>query len=228
MTAWSETSATDPPLLRWDDQVAGELLWKRIARLLSDRERVLIGIVGPPGAGKSGIAEAVVDTVDRHLPGQVALVPMDGYQMTEAAIERMGLEYSKGAPETFDAFGYLALLQRLRHADGETVYAPEFLRESDDSLAAAIRVNPDVRVVVTKGDYLLLDVPPWSAVRSLLDEAWYIHVDEETRIERLFVRHIRFKDDVATAQTRALGPDQSNAQLVEAGRTRADLIIEHG
>lgn len=227
MTASSETSATAPPMVRWDDDVAEDVLWKRIVRLLDKRERVLIGIVGPPGAGKSTIAQAVVNTVEQHLPEQVALVPMDGYHLAESAIERLGLDDSKGGPETFDVFGYVALLERLRHADGEIVYAPKFRPDIDDSVPAAIPVNPDVRVVVTEGNYLLLDTPPWSMVRPLLDESWYIQVDEATRRERLIVRHIRFKADAATARTRALGPDQRNAELVEAARNRADLIIDY-
>jgi pantothenate kinase len=221
----SQDPVPGPPPVHWGDGAAGRRLWPRIAALLEGRERVLIGIAGAPGAGKSTVAQAVADEAQRHLPGQVALVPMDGYHLAQTTIERRGRAGSKGAPDTFDAPGYLALLERLRRADGETVYAPEFRRELDDPVAAAVEVDPAVRVVVTEGNYLLLDTPPWSAVRPLLDEAWYVEVPETTRLERLIARHVRFKDDPATARRRALGSDQRNAELVEASRARADLVI---
>ncbi|MBM2618276.1 nucleoside/nucleotide kinase family protein [Actinoplanes sp. LDG1-06] len=203
-------------------------LRQRVEDRLLVQDRVLIGLTGPPGAGKSTISELLVSGLDELLPGQVALVPMDGYHLAQSAIERMGLADVKGAPETFDGAGYVALLQRLRLETDTTVYAPEFRREIDDAVAAAVAVPPRVRVIITEGNYLLLDTAPWTQVRTLLDEAWYVELDDGTRIDRLVERHVRFKDDPVTAERRARGSDQRNADLVARSKNRADLVLVHG
>ncbi|WP_307872852.1 nucleoside/nucleotide kinase family protein [Paractinoplanes ovalisporus] len=216
-----------PPTLPWDTTTLHSLRQRVEDRLLV-QDRVLIGLTGPPGAGKSTISELLVSGLDELLPGQVALVPMDGYHLAQSAIERMGLADVKGAPETFDGAGYVALLQRLRLETDTTVYAPEFRREIDDAVAAAVAVPPRVRVIITEGNYLLLDTAPWTQVRTLLDEAWYVELDDGTRIDRLVERHVRFKDDPVTAERRARGSDQRNADLVARSKNRADLVLVHG
>ncbi|MBU2670745.1 nucleoside/nucleotide kinase family protein [Actinoplanes bogorensis] len=221
------TATVGPPALPWDTTTLHALRGRVEERLLT-QNRVLIGLTGPPGAGKSTISELMVTGLDEHLPGQVALVPMDGYHLAQSAIERMGLADVKGAPETFDGAGYVALLQRLRSESDTTIYVPEFRRALDDAVAAAIAVPPRVRVIITEGNYLLLDRAPWNGVREMLDEAWYVELDHGTRIDRLVERHVRFKDDLATAQRRATGSDQRNAELVARSKDRADLVLVHG
>ena len=133
----------------------------------------------------------------------------------------------KGAPDTFDAFGYVALLRRLRAAEpGEVVYAPAFERTMEQPVAGSIAIDPSVPLVVTEGNYLLLPDAPWDRVRPLLDEAWYIEAaDDEVRFERLIERHIAFGKTPEAAGRWARGSDEVNARLIARSRDRADLIV---
>jgi pantothenate kinase len=129
--------------------------------------RRIIGIAGAPGAGKTAYAARLV----AESPVPAVQVPMDGFHLADSALVALGLRDRKGAPETFDAWGYAALLGRVRSAT-ETVWAPGFERGLEQPLAGVIAVPPDVELVVTEGNYLLLDRPEWRAVRAELDEVW--------------------------------------------------------
>jgi len=162
-------------------------------------------------------------------PISAALVPMDGYHLAQRVLNEAGLAEIKGAPETFDAAGYVALLRRLvagHGIAGEVVYAPEFRRDLEEPIAGAVPVGPDVQVVITEGNYLLADQPPWDQVAALLTETWYLDVPEELRVERLVSRHIAFGRTPEVALIRATtGSDGRNAAYVLATRPRADLLL---
>jgi pantothenate kinase len=149
---------------------------------------------------------------------------MDGFHLAHAALTALGLVEVKGAPRTFDVDGYVAALRRLRSAGPGTVWAPEFRREIEDAVGGAVPVGPDVRLVITEGNYLLLD-GPWSPVRELLDEAWFVDVPDDLRRQRLATRHRHYGRTEAQAWERTLGSDEVNARLVLATRGRADLVI---
>jgi pantothenate kinase len=194
-------------------------------RALADRApgRVILGIVGPPGAGKSSIAAALATELG---PAAVA-VPMDGFHYSNAVLRALGRAGRKGAPDTFDVDGYLTLLERLRRDDGRTVYAPGFDRQLDEPVAGDLAVPASARIVITEGNYLLLPDPGWSRVRPLLDEAWYVEVDQSLRLERLIARHRHFGKDDAAARAWAAGPDEANARVIAAARSAADLVIRY-
>ncbi|MFI8007517.1 nucleoside/nucleotide kinase family protein [Streptomyces sp. NPDC086010] len=184
--------------------------------------RRILGIAGPPGAGKSTLAAGIVDA----LRGRAVLVPMDGFHLAGAELERLGLAGRKGAPDTFDAGGYAALLARLRNpAEPGPVYAPAFDRALEEPVAGSVRVPPDVPLVVTEGNYLLLDEGPWAAVRGLLDEVWFLDADPGERVSGLVERHVRFGKSRAHAERWVTGSDERNARLVERYRDRADLVV---
>lgn len=192
---------------------------------LADGGRALLGIVGQPGAGKSTLASALLAAAtERGIA--TALVGMDGFHIAHRALTELGLVEVKGAPETFDAAGYVSLLRRLRAAE-PLVWAPEFRREIEDAIQSAVPVARDVRLVITEGNYLLLD-GAWRPVRELLDEAWYIDVPEELRRERLAARHEFYGRTPEQAWERTLGSDERNARTVAATRALADVLVPVG
>ncbi len=184
--------------------------------------RRLIGIAGEPGAGKSLLAAAVVELIGRG----AAVVPLDGFHLSDSELVRQGLRDRKGAPETFDAWGYAALLARLRGRPQHPVYAPGFERVLEQPLAGAVAVPPEVDVVVTEGNYLLLDRPEWRAARAELDEVWCVQVDRGLRLERLVARHEAFGKDPAAARSWVEQVDEPNARLVAAAGRRADVAVD--
>ena len=201
--------------MRFDDLVA------RAERLAVTGRRSLLGICGAPGAGKSTLAARVVDA----LGDRAVLVGMDGFHLAQRELNRLGRAERKGAPDTFDAAGYVDLLDRLRRHGPDTVYAPEFRREIEEPIACAVPVFRETPLVVTEGNYLLLTDNPWDRVRPLLDEAWFLAPAESVRLARLIARHEAFGRTLEQARGRALGSDQANALRVDATSGRADLII---
>ncbi|MBW4715625.1 nucleoside/nucleotide kinase family protein [Saccharothrix obliqua] len=197
-------------------------LVERARVLAGSGERRLLGIAGAPGSGKSTLARRLVDV----LGGDAALVGMDGFHLAQRELARLGIADRKGAPDTFDGPGYADLLVRLRARGPDVVYAPEFRREIEEPVACAVPVPPDVPLVVTEGNYLLLPHGSWRRVRPMLDEAWFLLVDEELRVRRLVDRHVRFGRSPAEARERVLnGTDHHNARLVNATHAGADLVI---
>jgi len=174
----------------------------------------LLGITGAPGAGKTTVAAAL------RLP----VVPMDGFHYADVELVRRGLRDRKGAPETFDAEGYAALLARVRAGESDVV-APMFERDLEQPIAGAIAV-PATGTVVTEGNYLLLDEPRWRAVREQLDAVWHLRVDDAVRRERLVARHVEFGKTPDEARDWVARVDDANAALIEAAAGRADLVIE--
>jgi len=193
----------------------------RAEELARSGERRILGITGAPGAGKSTLAEQL----GAALGPRAVTVPMDGYHLAGRELDRLGLADRKGAPETFDGAGFVALLRRLRERRGEVVYAPEFRRDLEEPIAGAIPVPDDVPLVITEGNYLLLEADPWGAVAPLLDEVWFVDPPEDARLAWLTARHVLHGKDLADAYAWARGPDQANALLVAATRERADVCI---
>jgi len=196
-------------------------LVERATALVDEGERRILGIAGPPGAGKSTLAEALVLALGRR----AVLVPMDGFHLAQSELARLGRSDRKGATDTFDAAGYIALLRRLRDQVDEIVYSPEFRREIEEPVACAIPVLRETPLVVTEGNYLLVQDEPWAAVAGLLDDSWYLDLHDDVRLERLIARHIAFGRDRATAISRSLGSDQRNAAVVAPTRAHAGLVV---
>ena len=196
----------------------------RARALVSGGRRAVLGITGAPAAGKTTLAEELVAA----LGAGVAHVPMDGFHLADAELSRLGLLDRKGAPETFDALGYAALLRRLVEDEDEIVYAPGFERVIEQPIAGAIPIERAARLIITEGNYLLVDTPRWRTVRPLLAEVWYADLDQDSRMDRLIARHIRFGKPAPAAVAWARGIDERNAAVIAATRDRADLLIPPG
>ncbi|HEY9066547.1 MAG TPA: nucleoside/nucleotide kinase family protein [Burkholderiaceae bacterium] len=195
----------------------------RLAELCRSGSRRIVGLVGAPGAGKSTLASALQQALG---DGVCQVVPMDGFHLANIELARLGLSDRKGAPETFDVHGYLALLRRLREQrEDELVYAPAFRREIEEPIAGAIPVFPQTRLVITEGNYLLLNDGPWQQIAALLDEAWYVDIDPAVRMRRLLNRHESYGRSPEAAADWVGSVDEPNARLIEATRGRAQLVF---
>ena len=194
----------------------------RVRALLEGGQRKLLGLVGPPGSGKSTLALALHNA----FPELSQVVPMDGFHLANVELRRLGRSGRKGAPDTFDSAGYVAMLRRLRSQGlDEIVYVPEFQREIEEPVAAAIAVLPRTQLVITEGNYLLLDDGHWSDVAALLDDVWYVDVDDALRTDRLTRRHERFGRGREDAIAWVAGTDAPNARLIATTRPNAKLVF---
>jgi pantothenate kinase len=206
----------------------------RARGLVTGGRRAVLGITGAPAAGKTTLAEELVRALRPAPPpglspeAWVAHVPMDGFHLADVELERIGQRDRKGAPDTFDAFGYAALLRRLREDTDEMIYAPGFERVIEQPIAGAIPVPREARLIISEGNYLLLDEPRWAGVRPLCSEVWYVDLDRPERLRRLVDRHVRFGKEPALARAWATGTDERNAAVVAATKDGADLVIPAG
>jgi pantothenate kinase len=193
--------------------------------------RRIIGVVGNPGAGKTTLVEAVLEALassgGSRPEGWLAHVPMDGFHLADVELARLGRLERKGAPDTFDATGYAALLHRVHAAADtrETVYAPAFERDIEQPVAGSIPVLPQCELVFTEGNYLLLDDGDWGQVRAQLEEVWFLDAGDEFRRSRLVERHVRFGKSRDQAEAWVAEVDEPNARLVTATRARADVLV---
>jgi pantothenate kinase len=189
--------------------------------------RVILGLAGPPGAGKSTLATAIVDHARaRNGEDWAALLPMDGYHLSSAQLRRLGLEDRKGAPETFDAGGYAAMLARVAADDGTDIYAPDYDRVTHhEPIAARLLIPAVARLIVTEGNYLALDDEGWRPARRHIGHLWYVEAPDALRERRLIERQLAGGRDEAAARAWVARSDRPNGELVKQTRPAADRVI---
>jgi pantothenate kinase len=206
-----------------------DLLAREAVALVGDRSRAILGIAGSPGAGKSTLVDGLVARIAAAKGAEwVAHVPMDGFHLADVQLDRIGARGRKGAPDTFDPAGYAQLLERVKQEVEDPVYVPGFDRTLEQPLAAALVVLPSARLVVTEGNYLLLDHPHWARARRAMDAVWFVASDESERIERLVARHVEFGKTPEEARAWVATTDQRNSELVAGTVGRADRVIVNG
>ncbi len=206
------------PVLPWSVPVLAE----QARALAGSGRRRLLGLAGPPGAGKSTLAAALCEALG---PSLAARVPMDGFHLANQVLRELGSAGRKGSPATFDAGGFQALLRRLRADEEEVVYAPEFFRELEEPVAGALAVPRGIPLVVVEGNYLLLDDGPWQGTAAHFDEIWYLRPPEPLRRERLLQRHITHGRSPSLARAWVDGNDDPNAAVVAGTAHRAHRVV---
>ena len=189
----------------------------------SANKRIIIGIVGKPGAGKSTLTEHILNNLPK---GVATIVPMDGYHLSNKVLKELKRADRKGAPDTFDVAGFASLVKRIRSEQTQNIYYPIFDRAIEESIAAQGVVTSATKVVIIEGNYLLHDDGGWEVCNDLLDESWMVDVDDDKRISRLISRHIAYGKEPEAAKAWAKGTDEANAQLIERGRSRADFVVQ--
>ena len=196
-----------------------ETLADLIARRAEGQGRFLVALAGPPGAGKSTLADAIVAA----LGAGAKAVPMDGFHYDDRVLHAMGARDRKGAPDTFDAQGFFHLLRRLRHEDAVAI--PLFDRDLEISRAGAEIVTAADRILVVEGNYLLLNEAPWPEAAPLFDLTVWIDVPQAELVRRLMARWAHYNKSDAEARAWIEGNDLPNIRRVTEGSRRADLVI---
>lgn len=193
--------------------------------LCADGKRKILAIAGAPGSGKSTVAKLL----HQALPECSVLVPMDGFHLSNQELERLGRKEKKGAPDTFDVWGYKNLLKRLTHQEqGEIVYAPEFYRTLEEPIAGVIPVREDTPLIITEGNYLLLSQGVWGSFIPLFSQSWFITAPVKERQQRLIDRHCYFGRSLQEATDWVEHTDEPNARLIEQHKENADVVINWG
>jgi pantothenate kinase len=189
--------------------------------------RMILGLAGPPGAGKSTLAAAIVTAARAAVAHEwAACLPMDGYHLSNAQLERLGLLHRKGAPATFDADGYVAMLARVAADGGRDIYAPDYDRTvHHEPIAARLLIPGPARLVVTEGNYLAVDAAQWRPVRPYIDHLWYVESPDQIRRERLIERQLADGRDERAARDWVERSDRPNGELVKLSRRNADRVI---
>jgi pantothenate kinase len=150
---------------------------------------------------------------------------MDGFHLPNAVLDARGLRAVKGAPETFDAEEFVTLLRKAREEPEATVLWPEFVRALDEPTPEAIAITPAAKLVITEGNYLLLDQPAWRELRPLLDDVWYVDAPREILRARLLERELAGGRSEEDAVSHVDGSDLRNAELVEQSRLLATRVV---
>lgn len=215
---------------RPDAQAVARTLLPDLERLTARPQRLLLGLAGAPGVGKSALASALAEAFGAGDaargtggPGGACVLGMDGFHLPQAVLVRRGLDQVKGAPETFDAEGFVAVVRALR--ERVEVSAPVFDRVREEPVPDAVTVGPAHRLVLVEGNYLLLD-GPWRPVRGLLDEVWHLRLPDSVRVPGLVARHVAHGRSRAEAKEWVHRSDEANARLVAAAAHRADAVVD--
>jgi len=194
------------------------------AVLLQDSpQRFILGIVGKPGVGKSTFTDYLRDQLSNEL---VAILPMDGFHMSNEKLIELGRRERKGAPDTFDVDDFAETLANVRDSHGVDIRFPIFNREIEASIPSAGLVSAGVKLVIVEGNYLLHDQSGWERIATHLDEAWFLSVDDDLRMERLIARHIEFGKSPEDAKAWSQGTDEVNAKLIQLTQPRADYEVK--
>lgn len=201
-------------------------LAERCITLAQGASRRLVALAGPPGAGKSHVAEVLSATLSARAPGRAAILPLDGYHFDDTLLEAWGHRLRKGAPFTFDVDGFAVMLGRLAADDGREIAVPVFDRAMEIARAGARIISPEVRLILVEGNYLLLDDPAWTPLRRHFDLTVFVDVAQDVLRQRLSARWADL--DPTEAARKLEANDLPNMRLVLERSLAADLYLPNG
>jgi pantothenate kinase len=213
----------EPAVLR---RLAERLLARAAARA---GRRWVVGIAGIPGAGKSTLAGRLMEqlgTLDATVP-IAALIPMDGFHFSNEKLNQLKLRDHKGSPQTFDAEAYIDFLSQAA-APGFAGLFPVYDRTAHDPVWRDVpeqRIDATTRIIITEGNYLLLNQQPWSRLAGVLDESWWLETPAAVARRWLLARHVRGGRSAQEAEAHVRRSDDANAALVLSGSRAADLRL---
>lgn len=187
--------------------------------------RQVIAIAGAPASGKSTIAARLNEHLDALEPGSSALLPMDGYHFDDEMLVPRGWRPRKGAPHTFDVGGYASALRRIRANDEPFVAVPRFDRDLEIARAGAIIIESTVRLIISEGNWLLLQDEPWPVLLPLFDHTALVKTDPETLEQRNRDRWVGYDYSEEMIREKLEGNDLPNARLVYERSAEPDWII---
>ena len=187
--------------------------------------RLFVAIAGPPGAGKSTVAEALVSQINATEPGTAALLPMDGYHFDDRVLRLLGRLDRKGAPDTFDVDGLRHTMLRLREKTSAAIAVPVFDRDLEIARAGARLIGPEARIIVVEGNYLLLDQEPWRSLVTLFDVTVFLDVPIDVLRERLERRWRKFQISPEEIRRKVEENDLPNGEMVMRESLSPDVII---
>jgi pantothenate kinase len=189
--------------------------------------RYLLGLAGSPASGKSTFSAQLVASLNKTCGRENAIVvPMDGYHYSNEELDEKGLKPLKGIPATFDASGFVDLIRKLKSENSKSVFAPLFDRSIEASIHNGIEVRPDHEIIVSEGNYLLLNEHPWKELRELFDAIWFIDSTVDVLIPRLTARHKEGGRNDEETKIKMESTDLPNARLIESTKARADRVIQ--
>lgn len=199
-------------------------LVERAEALVGERGRQVLGLLGAPGSGKSTVATLMSE----RMRARTAIIEMDAFHLSDELLVHLGRRDRKGAPDTFDVDGYVEILRRLREPEVGDIYVPIFDRTLDTSVGSAQLIPADCQLIITTGNYLLLDDEPWPRLRPYLDQSWFLEPDEDQRLDQLIARHVQYGKTPEEAREWVMRSDQRNAELVQGSRDNADWVVRVG
>ncbi len=190
-----------------------------------DSARRLVAIAGCPGSGKSTLAEKLCGDVNSRFPGLCAVLPMDGYHFDDMVLEARGHRPRKGAPFTFDTGGLRTMLHRLKAEADSTIAVPVFDRSIEIARAGARLIEPEVKLVLVEGNYLLLEEPGWRPISGMFDMTVFLDVPRRVLQARLRRRWVDMGFDAAALEAQLAGNDFLNIEIVLAKSGAADICV---